>query len=186
MWQWNPLVQLIHASKKILKEQEKGKFLFLKVFLTLLGEGAVLVFELRDLVGRCSTAQVMPTTLFCFSYFLGRMSCFCPGLESDHHQSSSLPHSWHSWNHRCAHHTELIGWVGVPLTFCLGWSETPILLSLPLSRWEYRHETPHLAHPTALRLWRQLLPKPVRTRELSQRKRALPGPQVLGSWCNKK
>jgi hypothetical protein len=76
------------------------------------------------LIGRCSTTWAMLSALFCFSYFWYRV----------------LLYAWASWpmillftlfpiaSMTVASCPVFIGWDRVSWTFCLGWSQTSILL----------------------------------------------------------
>jgi hypothetical protein len=63
----------------------------------------VLGFELMAsyLLGRCSITWFKPPFLFCFSYFLDRLSHFCWGLASDHNPPPTYASSWGSGTHHC-------------------------------------------------------------------------------------
>jgi hypothetical protein len=56
-------------------------FSYLFVYLLFLVIGNFELYALH-LPGKCSTTQATPPALFGFSYFLSRISCFCPGLAS--------------------------------------------------------------------------------------------------------
>jgi hypothetical protein len=68
----------------------------------------------------------MPPDLFCFSCISGRALYFCPGQPQP---KNLLPTA-------CSvagiidpyHHTQIIDWDAVSLTFCLRWPQTVILL----------------------------------------------------------
>jgi hypothetical protein len=94
---------------------------------------AVLRLGLRAscLVGRHSTTWPTSTVLFCFSYFLDRVSYFCLGQASDCGSRTSLI-SWITsmWSKIMDH---LVGWEGDtdPPDLCL------------LGSWNYSHKTSH-------------------------------------------
>jgi hypothetical protein len=78
-----------HVPRQIQTDSETHDFGFFLL--------SVLGFELRAwcLLGRHSAAWVTLPALFCFSYFLGRVSPFCQGPASDCSSSTyDLAHSW--------------------------------------------------------------------------------------------
>jgi hypothetical protein len=63
--------------------------------------------------------------LFFFSYLLGRNSCFCPRVSLGCHPTMPLTYLWWQVTH---YHTQIVGWDGVSLSFCLAWPQITILL----------------------------------------------------------
>jgi hypothetical protein len=88
----------------------------------------------------------MPPALFCFCHFSDRVLCVCP---SQHQATILLPAaSYTAEATGMIHHTPLINWNRVELTFCLGLtlnSDSPNLC-LPRS-WAYRYEPLFLGLP---------------------------------------
>jgi hypothetical protein len=85
----------------------------------------ILGFELRasHLLGRHSKHLSLSPALFCFSYFSGRVLCFCPGPASG---SNPLIYGLASgWQETT---TWLIDWDGGLTNFCPGYAQTLILL----------------------------------------------------------
>jgi hypothetical protein len=91
---------------------------------------AALVFDLR--VSKHSTTWATFPALLVLLYFSDRMSCFAwPGPASDLDSPTST-----SGGH---HHTQLVVWDGVLITFfffCPGWPWITALLSWLLSSWD--------------------------------------------------
>jgi hypothetical protein len=81
-------------------------------------------------LGRYSTTSAISPAFFLL-YFLGRVLWFCLGQASDPMilltSTSYVPGITVVW-----HHTRLLGWGGVWLSFCLDWPWISVLLSASL------------------------------------------------------
>jgi hypothetical protein len=77
---------------------------------------AVLGFEFRLLPLAWQVFYYLSHTPipFCFRYFSGRVSCFFPGLASEHDSPTHV--LLHTGNH--SHHVWLINWYWISQTFC--------------------------------------------------------------------
>jgi hypothetical protein len=62
------------------------------------------------LPGKYSTMWASPPALFCFSYFLGRVLHFCPGLASDQYPPTYASHVAGIID--VPHHTWIVYWDG--------------------------------------------------------------------------
>jgi hypothetical protein len=96
----------LNACHLIIHSEDYTIFAFFCLFLVVLG------FE--------------PPVLFCFNYYLGRVSCFCPGPVTDH----STPHTVSIEAGMTDTHYNiqlLLVEMGISLHFCLSWPQTAML-----------------------------------------------------------
>jgi hypothetical protein len=83
------------------------------------------LFGIRDWIQDLVLARKVLYHLSQGPYFLNRVLRFCLGQHGP--PSPIYPSHIAGMTGKCCH-IWLIGWEGVSLTFCLGWSRTPILL----------------------------------------------------------